>query len=211
MKGDDIDLDRNGAGFRLVAMGASTGGPGAMVEILQGLGPSFPLPIVLVIHVGRRFGAVLADSLNRHSPVPITIVVDGEPLPLPGAAARVLLAPPDLHLIVQGGRLRLTASPERHGCRPSVDVLFESVAREHRERAIGCLLSGMGRDGAAGLLAMRRAGAVTLAQDEASSAVFGMPGEAIQLCAVSSVLPLAEIAQSLTALVSGRRVPRRVQ
>jgi two-component system chemotaxis response regulator CheB len=205
-----IDPDMNGARFRLVAMGASTGGPGAIAEILRGLGPSFPLPILLVVHVSPRFGAVLADSLDRQSPLPVSMASDGDPLPLPGVAPRVLLAPPDVHLVVKGGRLRLVGGPERHGFRPSVDALFDSIASEHRERAIGCLLSGMGRDGAAGLLGMRRAGAVTLVQDEASSAVFGMPGEAIQLRAASAVVPLAEMAANLTALVTSRPIRRIV-
>ena len=110
------------------------------------------------------------------------------------------MAPPDRHLELCGRRLRLTDAPERHACRPSVDVLFESVAREAGSRAIGCLLTGMGRDGAAGLLAMRQAGGFTLAQDEASSVVYGMPREAALLGAADAVLPLDQIAPTLLAL-----------
>jgi two-component system chemotaxis response regulator CheB len=112
----------------------------------------------------------------------------------------VLLAPPNSHLIVKDGRLVLTHGPERHSCRPSVDVLFESLAAELGASVAGCLLTGMGRDGADGLLAMRRAGAHTIAQDEASSVVFGMPREAILLGAASQVLPLEQIAQALVSL-----------
>jgi two-component system chemotaxis response regulator CheB len=101
---------------------------------------------------------------------------------------------------VRDGRLRLTSDPERYSCRPSVDTLFESVAREIGAAAIGCLLTGMGRDGAEGLLAMKRAGATTLAQDEATSVVFGMPREAIRLGAADRVLPLSEFDETLAAL-----------
>ena len=109
------------------------------------------------------------------------------------------MAPPDRHLVAERGRLRLTRDPERHSCRPSVDVLFESLASEVGARGVGCLLTGMGRDGAAGLLAMRRAGARTIAQDEASSVVFGMPKEAIALGAAQRILALDDITTALIA------------
>ena len=100
---------------------------------------------------------------------------------------------------------RLTDAPEVHCLRPSVDVLFDSVARAYGERGIGCLLTGMGRDGARGLLSMRRAGAKTIAQDEATSAVFGMPRAAIELRAAELVLPIDEIGPTITRLASGER------
>lgn len=185
--------------FRFVAMGASTGGPAAMLQILKGLDRRFPLPILLVIHIGRLFSMGLAEWLDSQSPLRVGYAVDGEPLPELGRS-RVLLAPPDRHLLVEGRRLRLVDAPERHSCRPSVDVLFESAAREAGDRAIGCLLTGMGRDGAEGLLDMRRAGAWTLAQDQETSVVYGMPGEAARLGAVRQVLPLDEMAATMTAL-----------
>lgn len=111
------------------------------------------------------------------------------------------MAPPDQHLVVHEGRLRLTSAPERHSCRPSVDVLFESLAREVGSGVIGCLLTGMGRDGAEGLLQMKRAGAATLVQDEATSIVFGMPREAVRLGAADRILPIGEFEQALSALV----------
>jgi two-component system chemotaxis response regulator CheB len=106
--------------------------------------------------------------------------------------------------------VRLSDAAERHSCRPSADVLFESAARELGPRAVGCLLTGMGADGAAGLLAMRRAGALTLAQDEATSAVFGMPRAAIELGAAAHVLPISEIAAALRAHVDAVPSPRNV-
>jgi two-component system chemotaxis response regulator CheB len=107
-------------------------------------------------------------------------------------------------LEVRGGRLVLTDGPERHSCKPSVDVLFESVARELGPRTAACLLTGMGRDGAAGLLAIKQAGGLTIAQDEATSVVYGMPREAVLLGAASRVLPLDEIGPALVALAPGR-------
>jgi two-component system chemotaxis response regulator CheB len=174
----------------LVAVGASTGGPVAVQKILQGLPPTFPLPVLLVIHIGEAFGRSLAEWLDGQSALRVALAVDGEPLPAPGKA-RVVMAPPDRHLVVRGGCLRLTTAPERHSCRPSVDVLFESVAR---------LLTGMGKDGAAGLRAVRAAGGVTIAQDQATSVVFGMPGEAVALDAAGLVLPIGGVAPVLAAL-----------
>lgn len=177
----------------LVAIGASTGGPGAMVEVLKSLPASFPVPILLVIHIGKMFGAAFADWLGTHSPIPVRYAEDGEALPSRG----LIMAPPDRHLVLREGRLRLTNDPERHSCRPSVDVLFESVALESGRHCLACLLTGMGKDGARGLLAIRRAGGMTVAQDESTSTVFGMPHEAIVLGAAESVLPLPQIAPLL--------------
>jgi two-component system, chemotaxis family, protein-glutamate methylesterase/glutaminase len=185
--------------YRLVAMGASTGGPAAVVEILRGLPKNFPLPILLVLHIGKPFGEGFAEWLDNQLPMSVAQATEGEPVPRPGKA-RVLLARPDRHLVVRDGRLRLTMDPERHSCRPSVDLLFQSVAREFGPSAIGCLLTGMGRDGAEGLLAMRQAGATTLVQDEATSVVFGMPREAIRLGAADRVLALGDFENVLAAL-----------
>jgi two-component system chemotaxis response regulator CheB len=110
------------------------------------------------------------------------------------------MAPPDFHLEVEAGRLRLTSAPERHSCRPSVDVLFESLAREYGAATAACLLTGMGRDGASGLLDIRRAGGITLAQDEATSVVYGMPREAVLLGAAQRVLPIGDIGPALAAI-----------
>jgi two-component system chemotaxis response regulator CheB len=110
------------------------------------------------------------------------------------------MAPPDSHLVLSQGKLQLTQDPERNYCRPSIDVLFESFAQELGADGAGCLLTGMGRDGAAGLLAIRRAGGKTIAQDEATSVVFGMPREAIMLGAAQQVLALDQIAPSLGVL-----------
>jgi two-component system chemotaxis response regulator CheB len=136
------------------------------------------------------------------SPLRVRYPRDGEPL-WDGRGASVLMAPPGKHLVVRGGALRLTRGPERHSCIPSVDVLFESIAAETGRDAVACLLTGMGRDGAEGLRAIRSAGGSTIAQDEATSAVFGMPREAILLGAAEQVLPLGQIGAALVAATRG--------
>lgn len=192
---------------RIVAIGASTGGPGAIVEILRKLPADFPVPILLVLHIGEPFSAAFAEWLDGQSALRVRQARDGEPLRAL-ARASVTLAPSGSHLVVRQGMLRLTSDPERHSCRPSVDVLFESLAVELGIAAAACLLTGMGRDGAAGLLALRQAGARTFAQDEASSVVFGMPREAIRIGAAERVLALPEFAPALAALACGAKLRR---
>lgn len=190
--------------FERVAIGASTGGPSAVLEVLRGLGESFPLPVLLVIHIGEPFGLAMAEWLDGLSPLRVRVAQDGEPLPGRGESG-VIMAPHERHLEVAGGRLRLSSGPERHSCRPSVDVLFESLAREAGSSTIACLLTGMGRDGARGMLAIKQAGGVCIAQDEATSVIFGMPREAIVLNAATHVLPVGGVAPMLTALATSRR------
>jgi two-component system chemotaxis response regulator CheB len=182
---------------RLIALGASTGGPGAIVTILRALPAPFPVPVLFVLHIGEPFGQAFADWLDGQSALRVAQATDGESLA--SLTGRVVMAPPDRHLLVEGGRVRLTSGPERHSCRPSVDVLFESVAREVGALAVGGLLTGMGRDGASGLLEIRRAGGTTIAQDEPTSVVYGMPREAALLEAAGQILPLGEIAPALVA------------
>ena len=182
----------------LIAIGASTGGPGAIVEVLRGLPPQVRAPVLLVLHINEPFGRAFADWLDAQTPRRVAYAKDGEHLA--AADGRVVMAPPDHHLLVQNGRLRLTRSAERNACRPSVDVLFESVAQDAlAATAAACLLTGMGRDGAAGLLAVRRSGGRTIAQDEATCVVYGMPREAALLGAAERVLPLGEIGPALAA------------
>jgi two-component system chemotaxis response regulator CheB len=193
----------------IIAIGGSTGGPAAIVEILRELPAGFPIPILLLIHISEPFGAAFAEWLDGQSKLRVRCARDGEPLPSLGQAG-VVMAPPGFHLVVERGNLRLTSGPERNSCRPSVDVLFESLAKEHGDETTACLLTGMGRDGAAGLLALRHAGALTFAQDEASSVVFGMPKEAIRMGAVDRVLALGEIAPALAAAACAAELRRKV-
>jgi two-component system chemotaxis response regulator CheB len=155
---------------------------------------------LLVVHIDEAFGKSFADWLDGQSSLRARLAVDGEPVP----SRDLVMAPPDHHMVVRDGQLRLSREPARHSCRPSVDTLFDSLALLG-SRVAACLLTGMGRDGAEGLLAIRRAGGVTIAQDEATSIVFGMPREAIALGAALHVLPLERIAPTLTTLAQASR------
>jgi two-component system chemotaxis response regulator CheB len=184
----------------LVAIGASTGGPSAITEVLRSLPPTFQLPILLVLHINEPFGAAFAEWLEGQISRPVIHPEDGTLVK--SVRGRVVMAPGGRHLIVRDGRLFLTLAPERHSCRPSVDVLFESVAAEYGASVVACLLTGMGRDGALGLLKIRQAGGMTIAQDEATSVIYGMPREAALLGAAIHVLPIGEIGSRLAALAS---------
>lgn len=192
----ELRADAPEVGPRLVGIGASTGGPAAVLEVLRGLPEGFPLPLLIVLHIDAPFGSALAEWLDNQTPRRVVVAEDGMRVPPVGSGTAVM-AVPGRHIEVRGGRIRLTGGPERHFCRPSVDVMFESLAEELGAAAVGCLLTGMGRDGAAGLLALRRRGAVTIAQDEATSVVFGMPREAVLIGGARHVLPLPQIAPAL--------------
>jgi two-component system chemotaxis response regulator CheB len=186
--------------YEVVLIGASTGGPGAILEVLRALSLPFPLPVLFVLHIGEPFGVAFAEWLDGQTGVRVTYARDGDPVR--AKAGQVIMAPPDSHLEIKGGRLRLTKDPLRHSCRPSVDTLFESAAREYGPAVAAALLTGMGRDGAAGLLEVRRRGGLTIAQDESTSVVYGMPREAVLLGAVEQELPLADIGPALSALAA---------
>jgi two-component system, chemotaxis family, protein-glutamate methylesterase/glutaminase len=186
--------------YQVIAIGASTGGPRAIVEVLRALPREVSLPVLVVLHISEPFGAAFADWLDGQTERRASYAEHGEPVA--AAAGRIVMAPPQRHLLVRAGRLYLTADPERHSCRPSVDVLLESLAREYGAAAAACLLTGMGRDGAAGLLEIRKAGGLTIAQDEASCVVYGMPRAAAELDAATHVLSLADIAPALAAATS---------
>jgi two-component system chemotaxis response regulator CheB len=189
--------------FEVLAIGASTGGPGAILEILRALPVPYPLPILLVLHIGEPFGAAFAEWLDGQTKLRVSYARDGDLLT--SRIGQVTMAPPESHLAVKNGRLRLTQDPPRHSCRPSVDALFESIAREYGAGALAVLLTGMGRDGAAGLLEVRRNGGLTIGQDEVSSVVYGMPREAMLLGAVERQLPLDEIGPALAAAAEATR------
>lgn len=196
-------LLRSNARISMVALGASTGGPGALAEILRGLPPEFQLPILIVLHINEPFGTAFADWLDGQTSRRVAYPHDG--MPVASVAGRVVVAPGDRHMIVEDGRIRLTNGPERHFCRPSVDVFFESVASDYGPSAAACLLTGMGRDGALGLLKIRQAGGIAIAQDESTSVVYGMPREAALLGAAQQVLRISEIAPRLVALDEAAR------
>ncbi|MBI5137268.1 MAG: response regulator [Nitrospirae bacterium] len=181
---------------RALLVGASTGGPQAVVALLKQLPQPLPIPTLIVIHVGERLADAMADWLARETGKPVRLARHGEPLA--EAAGQFLLAPNDHHMTVRGGRVVLTQDAPMHGMRPAVDVLFHGAARALGGAAIGVLLTGMGKDGAEGLLALRQAGAPTLVQDEASATVYGMPGHAVHIGAAARVLPLQRIARAVS-------------
>ena len=178
---------------KLIAVGASTGGTEAIRDFLLALPPDSP-GVVIVQHMPERFTRTFAARLDRETPLRVCEAEDGQRV-LPGHA---YIAPGNAHLLLRrNGAQYMTALSSEGPCnghRPSVDVLFHSVARLAGANAVGVILTGMGRDGAAGLLAMRQAGAETFAQDERTCVVFGMPREAIALGAAGEVLPLERIA-----------------
>lgn len=178
----------------LVAIGSSAGGPAALEELLKGLPVSFSAAVVLVQHVDQVFAAGMADWLSSASGMPVRLAREGEP-PQPG---QVLLAGTNHHIrLLQDGTLAYTAEPVNEIYRPSIDVFFESVARYWSGDAVGVLLTGMGRDGAQGLKAMRQKGFLTIAQDQDSCAVYGMPKAAAAIDAAVEIRPLRTIAPRL--------------
>jgi two-component system chemotaxis response regulator CheB len=183
---------------RIVALGASTGGVQALTEVLTSLPANAP-GIVIVQHMPARFTASFAERLNKICEVEVKEAADGDTV----STGRVLLAPGGMHTLLRrsGARyyVEVKDGPEVFHQKPSVEILFNSVAKYAGANAIGAILTGMGADGAKGLLKMREAGAYTIAQDEASCIVFGMPMEAIKCGAAQVVRPLSEIASTLIA------------
>jgi two-component system chemotaxis response regulator CheB len=182
----------------VVGVGASTGGPNALVQVLGSLPKDFTAPVLVVLHIGAAFAPAFGEWMGTQVPRPVAFARGGEVVQ--SLINRIVLAPPDSHLTVRAGRLVLTEDAERHSCRPSVDVLFESLARDYAAEAAAALLTGMGRDGALGMLALRRTGASTIAQDEATSVVYGMPREAALIGGAERVLPLGEIGPAIGAI-----------
>lgn len=183
--------------YRVVGLGVSTGGPGVLTRILGTLPADFALGLLIVQHISEGFMAGLVEWLRGEIRLPIRLARDGDPVE-PGLA---LVAPEGAHLTVQRpGRARLRRALPVGGHRPSADVLLQSLAAVYGEAAIGILLTGMGRDGAEGLKAIRDAGGHTIVQDEGSCVVFGMPKAAIDLDAAQEVLPPASIAERLVQL-----------
>ena len=185
----------------IIAIGASTGGTEALRAVLEVLPPNTP-PIIVTQHMPERFTKTFADRLNQLCRISVKEAEDGDSV-LPGHA---LIAPGSYHmtLVRSGARyiVKLNQDPPVNRHRPSVDVMFDSVARYAGANTIGVILTGMGGDGAKGMLAMKQAGAFNIAQDEASCVVFGMPKEAIKLGAADKILPLQDIPAAILARAS---------
>lgn len=186
--------------YRMVAIASSTGGPQALLQVLQRLPANLPVPVLVVQHIASGFTVGLSEWLERECRRPVRVAQAGQ---IP-RAGEVLIAPDDVHLLVrrEGEQVTLqTESGPPQELRPAADMLFNSIAAAYGDRAIGVILTGMGRDGAAGLLAMHKTGAHVIAQDEATSVIFGMPKAAIALGATDEVLPLDAISKRLVELL----------
>jgi two-component system, chemotaxis family, protein-glutamate methylesterase/glutaminase len=185
--------------IRLIAIGASTGGPPVLRMILSGLPKDFPLPVLIVQHIATGFTQGFVEWLAQSSNLPVQLPVHGQQV-VPG---RVYVAPDGFHMTVGiDGRISLNTDEPENGLRPSVSCLFRSVAKAYGQSAIGVLLTGMGKDGALELKLMKEQGAVTIAQDKETSVVHGMPGEAIRLGGATYILPPEKISMTLTSLVA---------
>ncbi len=184
---------------RLVVVGTSTGGPRALFDVIPRLPSSLDAAVVVVQHMPPGFTRSLASRLNDVSPLEVKEAEDGDQI----ALGRALLAPGDFHMVVKrGGRIGLERSPSLHGVRPAVDVTMESAASVFGARTVGVVLTGMGRDGTAGALSIRRAGGVVVAEDETTCVVYGMPRSAYEAGAVNKVVRLERVADAIVQAVS---------
>ncbi len=194
-----IIMPRPQTPVRMVVIGASTGGPQALHEILAHLPATFPVPIVCVQHIGSNFLSEMVTWLNEVSPLPVRKAAHGE---TPQAGV-VYFAPEDAHLeLDDGGRFALSLAAPLDCHRPSVTITMRAAAHCFGAGAVGVLLTGMGRDGAEGMASIAAAGGITIAQDEASSVIYGMPKVAVELGAVLHILPLEQIAPALEAMLN---------
>lgn len=195
------DPRRTPPAFDIVAIAASAGGVAALGELLGALPADFRASIVIVQHVDPRHRSLMPQVVGRHARLPVAHAEDGMTV----KTAHAYMAPPDHHMLLsRKGVVTLTDTELVNFVRPSADLLFESVAGAFGERAIAVVLTGTGRDGAMGVTAIKQRGGTVVAQDEASSEFFGMPGAAIKTGAVDFILPLDEIASRLVALVGDR-------
>ncbi len=193
-----------------VVLGSSTGGPDALARVLPELPADFPLPILLVQHMPPVFTRLLSERLNKSCRLEVREAINGEAV-VPG---RILVAPGGRHMVVQarpgGVVVKLTDHPPENFCRPAVDVLFRSAVEVYADRLLAVVLTGMGRDGTKGAQAIRAAGGEIIAQDEASSVVWGMPGAIANAGLAHRILPLDQISADLVSVVT-RATPAAVR
>jgi two-component system chemotaxis response regulator CheB len=184
---------------QIVAIGSSTGGPQALNQVIAALAPQLNVPVVITQHMPATFTAIMAETLSRHSNLKCVEGADGMAL----EAGRVYVAPGDYHMLVQGrgGPLKLTQTPPENFCRPAVDPMFRSVAAAYGAAALAVVLTGMGADGRDGARAIAGANGTVLAQDEATSVVWGMPGAVAQAGLASAVVPLPSVAPEIRKLL----------
>lgn len=187
------------AGLRVVVIASSTGGPAALFRVLPALASLGKAAVVVVQHMSAGFTSALAEQLAERAGFGISEAKPGDAL----EAGRALVAPGGLHLVLErNGTVSLNEGPPVHGVRPAADVTLKSAAQVYGARSVGVVLTGMGRDGALGLAAIKAAGGRTFAQDKATCTVYGMPKAAVELGVVDEVLPLDQIGRSVSRLVS---------
>jgi two-component system chemotaxis response regulator CheB len=177
----------------VLAIGASTGGPKAVMSILKELPATFPASILVVQHIAKGFTDGFAQWLDRECSLPVRLASEG----VTCGQGEVLIAPDDRHMVLNGGSIHLLDTEPINCCRPAIDTLFSSIARQCGPETVAVLLTGMGKDGAIGMKEIHSNGGLTIAQNEESCAVFGMPKAAVSLGAVDEILPLIDIATYL--------------
>jgi two-component system chemotaxis response regulator CheB len=184
----------------VIAIGISTGGPNALRELLPSIDPDLPVPVLIVQHMPAGFTQEFAESLDKICPLEVREARDGDLI----QRGRVFVAPGNAHMTVEERPLaktvKLSVAPPVSGHRPSADVLFSSVAKVYANRCLALIMTGMGRDGATEIGSIFREGGITVAQDEASSVVFGMPRAAIEAGVISHVVPLSRMAETINRL-----------
>jgi len=195
-----IKPEREGGKIDIIAIGISTGGPNALRDVFKDIDPNLKQPILVVQHMPAGFTAEFANSLNNICPLEVTEAKDGEPI----LGGHVYIAPGSFHMFVEhkplGNFIKLSQTEPRNGHRPSCDVLFESVANIYKNHALGVIMTGMGRDGAAQITEMRKKGAWTLGQNKESSIVYGMPKVAFEMGGVQKQVALADMAKEISTL-----------
>lgn len=202
----EVDVSPRIQSGGLVAIGSSSGGPKALAEVLRSLPENFPAPVVIVQHVDQKFTGELASWLDKQCALEVRLAKKGDTL----SPGRVLIAGTNDHLVLNSHKsLEYTPDPVDQAYRPSVDVFFSSVVKHWTGDVVAVLLTGMGRDGAAGLLSLKNKGVYTIAQDEASCAVYGMPKAAAQIGAAQQILPLDDIASELIEFFDNREIGSR--
>jgi two-component system, chemotaxis family, protein-glutamate methylesterase/glutaminase len=192
-----------GVPFRALGIAVSTGGPPALAELLPALGRAFPLPVLLVQHIGPSFVPGFCSWLRTISPLRVDMVRDR----MPASPGTIYVGAPDRHLILDGTSVCASDSAPLGGHRPSATMMFRSLAGSYRNQAIGVLLTGMGTDGAAGLLELRSAGGYTITENESTAVVYGMPAEGARIGAACVTLPLPAIAPRILELVAQLTMP----
>ncbi len=195
-----ITPEREGGKIEIIAIGISTGGPNALRDVFKEIDPNIKQPILVVQHMPAGFTAEFANSLDNICPLKVTEAKDGEPI----LSGHIYIAPGSYHMFVEhkplGNFIKLSQDEPRNGHRPSCDVLFESIANIYKNHALGVIMTGMGRDGAAQITEMRKKGAWTLGQNKDSSIVYGMPKVAFEMGGVQKQVALEDMAGEISKL-----------